>query len=87
MNVTLYSQKNCMPCTGTKRALKRNSIEFTEVDVASAPDAADPILELGYRSTPVVIVEFDEGGRDHWDGYRPDKIEALAYLAAEGRGA
>ncbi|RRQ26285.1 hypothetical protein DK926_18735 [Rhodococcus sp. Eu-32] len=59
MKVTLYSQKNCMPCAGTKRAL---------IDVASAPDAADPILELGYR-------------------YRPDKIEALAYLVADGRGA
>ena len=86
MKVTLYSQKNCMPCAGTKRALTRNKIEFVEVDVTKSADAADPILELGYRATPVVIVEHD-GGTDHWDGYRPDKIEALAYLVADGRGA
>jgi glutaredoxin-like protein NrdH len=87
MKVTVYSKPSCMPCAGTKRALARNQIPFAEVDVTEAPDAADPILELGYRGVPVVIVEFDEGGRDHWDGYRPDKIEALAYLVADGRGA
>lgn len=87
MKITVYSKPSCMPCAGTKRALTRNNIPFTEVDVTSAPDAADPILELGYRGVPVVVVEGLPDGTDHWDGYRPDKIEALAYLVADGRGA
>ncbi|MFC8182440.1 glutaredoxin domain-containing protein [Rhodococcus sp. NPDC057297] len=87
MKVTVYSKPRCMPCAGTKRALTRNHIPFEEIDVTKTPDAADPILELGYRGVPVVIVEGLPDGTDHWGDYRPEKIEALAYLMGEGRGA
>lgn len=87
MKITVYSKASCMPCAGTKRALNRNNIQFTEIDVTASADAADPIIELGYRGVPVVVVEGLPDGTDHWDGYRPDKIEALAFLLADGRGA
>ena len=36
-------------------------------------EAMARVTELGYRQAPVVIA-----GEDHWSGFRPDMIGALA---------
>ncbi|MGW6376242.1 glutaredoxin domain-containing protein [Rhodococcus sp. NPDC055112] len=84
MAVTVYTKPNCMPCQATKRHLKKLGIPFAEVNLADTPEAADTVRALGYIGAPVVTVDLDDG-QDHWYGYKPDTIDALAYLAAAGQ--
>ena len=41
---------------------------------------AESIKALGYQQAPVVFA-----GGDHWSGFRPDKIRALAAQTADAR--
>lgn len=42
-----------------------------------------PAVTMGYSATPVVTVQLPDG-LDHWSGYKDERCNALAYLAAEG---
>ncbi|MBB2959577.1 glutaredoxin family protein [Pseudoclavibacter helvolus] len=69
--------ESCIRCKLTKKALTAKGIEFVEVDVTLAENAAAHAYitdELGYTEAPVVVVD-DE---DHWSGFRPDHIDRLA---------
>lgn len=75
--VTVYaSGPSCMACTMTKRHLARRGIAFTEIPI----DSDDAILaaagELDLRTAPIVCASVD-GAEQYWDGYRPDRIDAL----------
>ena len=74
MSVKVYTLPSCVQCDSTKRMLKKNSIEFEEVDMSADPIALEMVKSLGYTSAPVVIV--DES--DHWSGFRMDKIQNLS---------
>ncbi|MCI7306120.1 MULTISPECIES: glutaredoxin-like protein NrdH [Trueperella] len=78
MAITVYTKPSCVQCTATKRALKKHGLEFEEVDLVEDADALATVKALGYQQAPVV---FADG--DHWSGYRPDKIKALAVDVAE----
>lgn len=78
MAITVYTKPSCVQCTATKRALKKHGLEFEEVDLVEDADALATVKALGYQQAPVV---FANG--DHWSGYRPDKIKALAVDVAE----
>lgn len=54
-------------------ALTKAKIDFEERNVADDPEALDLAKSLGYSSSPVVIA-----GDEHWSGFRPDLIGALA---------
>ena len=71
--LTVYTLPNCIQCTLTKHALNKAGLVYETVDLTSDQAAADLVTQLGYRSAPVVTV-----GADHWTGFRPDKINALA---------
>ena len=43
------------------------------VDISEDADARDYVMSLGHLQAPVVIVD-----GEHWSGYRPDRIKALA---------
>ena len=73
MGVTVYSLPNCVQCDSTKRMLKKNEIDFEEVDMSQDPIALEMVKSLGYTSAPVVIA-----GEDHWSGFRMDKIQNLS---------
>ncbi|HAJ89938.1 MAG TPA: NrdH-redoxin [Rhodospirillaceae bacterium] len=73
MSVTVYSKPSCVQCTATYKALERCGVPFEVVDLSIDQGAYDTILGMGYRQVPVVIA-----GEDHWAGFRPDKITALA---------
>lgn len=65
----------CMRCTMTKRLLAQKGVRFIEVDIRTNPCAREYVADdLGYTQAPVVVVS-DE---DHWSGFRPDKLDALA---------
>lgn len=73
MSITVYSKPACVQCTATTRALDRQGIDYTVVDVSTDVEAYELVQGLGYRQVPVVIA-----GERHWAGFRPDMISALA---------
>lgn len=75
--VTVYSKSSCVQCTATYRKLTANGLEFQVIDVEESTEAAEYVKSLGYSQAPVVVT-----GDDHWSGFRPDKIDALAARAA-----
>lgn len=81
MAVTVYSKPSCVQCTATYRALRRKDIAYRVVDVTADAAALAHVLALGYEQVPVV-----DTGTEHWSGYRPDRITALAVeLSASSR--
>lgn len=73
MSITVYSKPACVQCVATTRALDRQGLAYQVVDLTQDQAAYDQVTALGYRQAPVVVA-----GDDHWAGFRPDKIGALA---------
>lgn len=73
MRVVVYSKPGCQPCRLTINALEKAGIAFEKRDVTQDPTALEACEALGYLSAPVVVA-----GEDHWSGFRPDRIAALA---------
>ena len=73
MSITVYSNPACVQCTATTRALSAKGLAFDLVDLTLDEQAMARVSELGYRQVPVVMA-----GDEHWAGFRPDKIAALA---------
>lgn len=78
MAITVFSKPACVQCDATYRALKKHGLEYTVVDISVDAEALESVKALGYQQAPVV---FADG--DHWSGFRPDKIKALAVVAAD----
>jgi glutaredoxin-like protein NrdH len=72
MSVTVYTLPSCVQCDSTKKFMKRNDIEFVEVDLTQDSEAYELVKSLGYAAAPVVIA-----GDAHWSGFRPDKIQSI----------
>lgn len=77
MSITLYTKPACVQCNATKKALDRAGLEYTSVDVTLDEEARDYVMALGYVQAPVV-----EASGEHWSGFRPERIKALATVAA-----
>ena len=77
MTVTVYTKPACVQCNMTYRALDKLGVEYQTVDITEDAQALDLIKRMGYLQAPVVIA-----GEDHWSGFQPDKINALAPAAA-----
>ena len=77
MDVTLYSKPFCVQCDATKRALNKAGIAYDVVDITEDAEALAMVKSLGYVQAPVVITS-----EDHWSGFRPDKVKALAGASA-----
>ena len=73
MTITVYSKPACVQCNATYRALDKHGTDYTVVDISEDADARDYVMSLGHLQAPVVIVD-----GEHWSGYRPDRIKALA---------
>ncbi|TFB91561.1 glutaredoxin domain-containing protein [Cryobacterium sp. HLT2-28] len=71
--LTVYTLPNCIQCTLTRQALDNAGLHYETVDLVHDQAGADLVTQLGYRSAPVVITD-----ADHWTGFRPDKINAIA---------
>jgi glutaredoxin-like protein NrdH len=77
MKITVYTKPSCVQCNATKRALAKAGLAYEEIDLTEDVEALEAVKALGYMQAPVV---FADG--DHWAGFRPDKIKALAKVAA-----
>ncbi|UVG35201.1 NrdH-like glutaredoxin [Microbacterium phage Cece] len=79
MTITVLSKDNCVQCNATYRRLDSTKVEYGVEDIYENLDVIQP---LGYMAAPVVLVRDADGELvDHWAGFRPDKIEALAEQA------
>jgi len=83
--VTVYtSGPGCKACTLTKRHLEKRGIAFSEVPIDSDDNILAAADELGLRAAPIVCVTTWAGEKpvnDYWDGYRPDRIDAIVRAA------
>lgn len=77
--ITVYSTPACMQCFSTTKHLDKAGVTYRSVDVTQDPEAAALVQQLGYVTAPVVTVDLADG-LDHWNGYRPDRLDALTYL-------
>ncbi|BBY96348.1 glutaredoxin-like protein NrdH (plasmid) [Mycobacterium gallinarum] len=75
--VTVYTKPACVQCNATYKALGKRGIAYDVVDISTDPEARDFVMALGYLQAPVVVA-----GDDHWSGFRPDRIRALAHATA-----
>jgi glutaredoxin-like protein NrdH len=73
MSITVYTKPACVQCNATYRALDKAGIEYSVVDITEDPEARDYVMALGYLQAPVIVA-----GDEHWSGFRPDRIAALA---------
>ncbi|WP_026550768.1 glutaredoxin-like protein NrdH [Arthrobacter sp. Br18] len=76
MTVTVYTKPACVQCNATYRALDRKGITYQSVDISEDPAALERVRSMGYLQAPVVVTD-----KDHWSGFRPDKINELAHSA------
>ena len=76
MVVTVYTKPQCVQCNMTYWALDAKGINYHKVDITEDDRALAKVKSLGYMQAPVVIA-----GEDHWSGFQPDRINALADIA------
>lgn len=75
--ITIYSKPSCVQCVATAREMDKKGIKYNYIDLTEDAAAMETVTNMGYRQVPVVIA-----GDDHWAGFRPDKINALALVDA-----
>lgn len=73
MSVTVYSRSHCPQCVMTCRLLDALNVGYEKVDIELSQSALDFVTSLGYRKAPVVVAD-----GEHWSGFRPDLLKALA---------
>jgi glutaredoxin-like protein NrdH len=73
MPVTVYTNPNCIQCDMTKKRLDQKGIAYNTIDLSQDEDSLAMVLDMGYRSAPVVIA-----GDESWSGFKPDLIDLLA---------
>ena len=78
MAITVYTKPSCVQCNATYRALDSKGIDYEVLDLSEDAAALERVKSLGYLQAPVVIVDGEAVGGDHWSGFRPDKISELA---------
>lgn len=71
--VTVYTLPACVQCESTKKYLTNKDVPFEVIDLSEDVVAMEMVKSLGYQAAPVVVA-----GEDHWSGFRPDKLSALA---------
>ncbi|PCC37584.1 NrdH-redoxin [Brachybacterium alimentarium] len=69
----MYSKPHCVQCDATKRALNKAGLAYAVVDITEDAEALAKVKSLGYVQAPVVVTD-----RDHWSGFRPEKVKNLA---------
>jgi glutaredoxin-like protein NrdH len=73
-SITVYTKPACVQCDAVVKALEKLNLNFEKVDITTNPTARDYVMALGYLAAPVVVADAD----NHFSGYRPDRIKALA---------
>ncbi|KXO88582.1 glutaredoxin-like protein NrdH [Tsukamurella pulmonis] len=77
VEITVYTKPACVQCNATYKALDKAGLDYRVVDITEDAEARDYVMALGYLQAPVVVA-----GDAHWSGFRPDRVKALAAVAA-----
>ena len=75
--ITVYTKPACVQCNATYKALDKAGLPYEVVDITEDAAARDYVMSLGYLQAPVVVA-----GDEHWSGFRPDRVKAVAAQAA-----
>ncbi|ORA29285.1 redoxin NrdH [Mycobacterium aquaticum] len=75
-HITVYTKPACVQCNATYKALDKQGLNYRIIDITLDSEARDYVMALGYLQAPVVVA-----GDEHWSGFRPDRIKALANRA------
>ena len=78
MRITVYTKPACVQCNAVFRSLDKMGVEYERIDISTDPDAREYVMALGYLQAPVVYA----GPEQHFSGYRPERLRALASLSA-----
>lgn len=76
MTITVFSKPACVQCDATIRTLDKHGLDYEVVDISADDEALESVKALGYQQAPVVFVD-----GEHWSGFRPDRLKALAHQA------
>ena len=71
MTVIIYSKNNCGPCNMMKLALREEGIEYEERNISTKEVFLHELIELGYQSVPIVLVD----GKVVANGFEPWKVK------------
>ncbi len=58
--VKIYTASTCPNCTKAKAYLRNNKIPFIERNVQQSEKAKAELLDMGYRTVPVILVDDKE---------------------------
>ena len=72
MQVTVYSNPNCVQCEATKRWLTTHKINFDTKYISESPEIEALIQEKGYVAAPIVVAD----GLS-WSGFRLEKLKTI----------
>ena len=72
--ITVYTKPACPQCNAVFRTLDKMGVEYHRVDISTDPEAREYVMALGYLQAPVVYI----GPDNHFSGFRPDRLRALA---------
>ena len=70
--VLVFTQPDCRACVRLKGFLVEKSVEFKELNVRNDRGALLDLLDRGFRSTPVTIINGEAIA-----GFSPDHIAAI----------
>lgn len=56
-SVILYSQPSCVPCHQEEEFLAEKGVEFIVKDIRADKAALKELLDAGFQSTPVTIID------------------------------
>jgi glutaredoxin-like protein NrdH len=81
MQITVYSNPNCVQCEQTKKWLERNNLRFDTKMIQDSPEIQEIIAEHKFQSAPVVVA-----GDNVWSGFRLDHLKDIQHkIASEER--
>jgi len=76
-SITVYTKPACVQCNATYKALDKNGVDYSVVDITQDAEAREFVMGLGYLQAPIVVADENT----HWSGFRPDRIKELAAVA------
>ena len=71
-NVTIYTGPYCNYCDAAKRLLKRNNVQYKEINVAEVNGAKDEMIKKANGKKTIPQIFFND---EHIGGY--DEVRAL----------